>query len=142
MPFKSKAQMRKFYSMERDGELPKGTAQRWADETPNIKSLPERVKPKKAKPKLKKVAFCHGFMKVATSGWNLSEDASEESRFSQMQNGSPGANLREGAETGQARGRATRTQGVLNEDRDIGSVFKKKTDTARGGGATRAGRHQ
>jgi len=45
MPFKSKAQMRKFFAMEARGELPKGTARRWAHETKTpIKKLPERKK--------------------------------------------------------------------------------------------------
>ncbi len=42
MPFKSKAQMKKFFAMEKRGEIPKGTAKRWAEETPNIKKLPEK----------------------------------------------------------------------------------------------------
>lgn len=49
MPFRSKAQMRYFFAAERRGELPKGTARRWAHETPNLKSLPERVSKKKKK---------------------------------------------------------------------------------------------
>jgi hypothetical protein len=44
MPFKSKAQMRAFYAMEADGELPKGTAKKWSKETKNKKGLPEKVK--------------------------------------------------------------------------------------------------
>ena len=36
--------MRAFFAKERKGDLPKGTAARWADETPDIKKLPERVK--------------------------------------------------------------------------------------------------
>lgn len=44
MPFKSKAQMRWMFAAERRGELPKGTAKRWAEETPSIAALPERVK--------------------------------------------------------------------------------------------------
>jgi hypothetical protein len=49
MPYKSKAQMRAFFAMEKRGELPKGTAKRWAKETPNLKRLPERVRKKKRK---------------------------------------------------------------------------------------------
>lgn len=49
MPFKSKAQMRKFYALEAKGELPEGTAHEWANETRNIKKLPERVKKRKKK---------------------------------------------------------------------------------------------
>jgi len=49
MPFESKAQMRKFFAMEERGEIPKGTAQRWADETPSTKKLPERKKKQQQK---------------------------------------------------------------------------------------------
>jgi hypothetical protein len=48
MPFKSKAQQRLFFSKQQKGELPKGTAERWAKHTPNIKALPEKVHTKKA----------------------------------------------------------------------------------------------
>jgi hypothetical protein len=44
MPFKSKRQMRKFFAMENREELPRGTAEEWAHETPNISKLPEKVK--------------------------------------------------------------------------------------------------
>jgi len=44
MPFKSKAQQRKFFAMEAEGKLPKGTAIAWAHETKDIKALPEHVK--------------------------------------------------------------------------------------------------
>lgn len=43
MPFLSKAQLGKFASMEKRGEIPKGTFRRWLDETPNVKNLPKRV---------------------------------------------------------------------------------------------------
>ena len=36
MPFKSKAQMKKFFAMEKRGEIPPGTAKRWAEETPKV----------------------------------------------------------------------------------------------------------
>ena len=42
MPFKSKDQMRAFFAMEGRGDLPKGTAKRWAHETKNLKKLPEK----------------------------------------------------------------------------------------------------
>jgi len=42
MPFRSKAQMRKFAAMERAGELPPGTFERWLRETKSPKRLPER----------------------------------------------------------------------------------------------------
>jgi len=47
MPFKSKAQQRFMFAAESRGELPKGTAERWAHHTKSIKSLPEHVKKKK-----------------------------------------------------------------------------------------------
>jgi hypothetical protein len=43
MPFKSKAQERLFFAKEKRGELPAGTAKRWAAETPSQKALPEKV---------------------------------------------------------------------------------------------------
>lgn len=51
MPYKSKRQMRKFFAMEKRGELPKGKAEEWAHETKNIKKLPDKVKSKKKKRK-------------------------------------------------------------------------------------------
>ena len=42
MPFKSKAQMRKFHVMEKRGEIPKGTTAKWARHTKSIKKLPEK----------------------------------------------------------------------------------------------------
>lgn len=47
MPFKSKKQMRWMFAAEERGEVPKGTARRWARETPNIKNLPEKKKEEK-----------------------------------------------------------------------------------------------
>ena len=44
MPFKSKAQQKFMFAAEARGDIPKGTAERWAHETPNIKSLPARKK--------------------------------------------------------------------------------------------------
>jgi len=49
MPFKSKAQLKKFFAMEARGQLPKGTTKKWIAETQSIKKLPNRVK--KSKPK-------------------------------------------------------------------------------------------
>lgn len=43
-PFQSRSQMRKFYAMEGRGELPSGTARRWAHKTKGgYKGLPEKV---------------------------------------------------------------------------------------------------
>lgn len=47
MPFKSKAQQRFMFAAESRGEVPGGTAERWASETKNIKSLPNKVKEKR-----------------------------------------------------------------------------------------------
>jgi hypothetical protein len=47
VPFKSKAQQRFMFAAEDRGEIPKGTAERWADHTPDIKGLPEKKKKKK-----------------------------------------------------------------------------------------------
>jgi hypothetical protein len=44
MPFKSKAQQRWMFWAEKHDKLPKGTAEEWAEHTPSIKKLPERVK--------------------------------------------------------------------------------------------------
>jgi len=49
MPYKSLSQMRKFFAMEKRGEIPKGTAERWAKHTKNIKRLPAKVKKKKGR---------------------------------------------------------------------------------------------
>ena len=51
MPFKSKAQQRYMFAAESRGDLPKGTAERWADHTPDMKRLPERKKHKKRRAK-------------------------------------------------------------------------------------------
>jgi hypothetical protein len=48
MPFKSKAQQRYMFAAESRGEIPEGTAARWAGETKSIKKLPEYVEAKKA----------------------------------------------------------------------------------------------
>lgn len=44
MPFESKKQQRWMFAAEERGEVPKGTAKRWARHTPDIKSLPEEKK--------------------------------------------------------------------------------------------------
>lgn len=49
MPFESKAQHKKFRVMEKDGEMPKGTASRWAHETKDMKHLPEHKRKAKAR---------------------------------------------------------------------------------------------
>ena len=44
MPFRSKAQQRWMFAAEKRGEVKKGTSERWAKHTKNMKSLPARVK--------------------------------------------------------------------------------------------------
>lgn len=44
MPFKSKAQRRKFYAMADRGEIADKTVEEWEDATPKGEKLPERVK--------------------------------------------------------------------------------------------------
>lgn len=55
MPWKSQAQRKWMYAAEARGELPKGTSDSWAKETPNVEKLPERVGKKKNLLKHKKV---------------------------------------------------------------------------------------
>jgi len=54
MPFKSKAQMRKFFALERKGKISDDKLQEWIASTPNIKRLPEKVKSKRKSKKHKK----------------------------------------------------------------------------------------
>ena len=54
MSFKSKAQQGLFFAKEARGELPKGTAERWAKHTPNISDLPEHVVKSAMRRKVKK----------------------------------------------------------------------------------------
>ena len=49
MPFKSKAQARKFYSLVEEGKIKESTAKEWAKATPNIAALPEKIKQKPRK---------------------------------------------------------------------------------------------
>lgn len=44
MPFRSKKQLRYFAAAEARGELPKGTFAQWKNHTPDIKTLPDKVK--------------------------------------------------------------------------------------------------
>lgn len=47
MPFRSKAQVRKFGAMVGRGEISKSTFNKWKKHTPSIKKLPERKRKKK-----------------------------------------------------------------------------------------------
>ena len=44
MPFKSKAQVRKFGALVNKGDLKKAVFNEWAKATPSIKALPEKKK--------------------------------------------------------------------------------------------------
>lgn len=44
MPYKSQAQRKWMFASEKRGEVPKGTAKRWAHHTKSIKRLPEHKK--------------------------------------------------------------------------------------------------
>lgn len=83
MPYKSKAQMRAFFAMEDRGELPKGTARKWAKETKNIESLPER--------KMKKEAMFFGEREEVEDG-NFMKLA--QSQFPQPPGGKPGEEIK------------------------------------------------
>jgi hypothetical protein len=64
VPFKSKAQVRKFHAMESRGEIPKGTSHRWAEHTKSIKKLPE-----------KKAEFVKNFVKSFFENLGMSKEA-------------------------------------------------------------------
>jgi hypothetical protein len=61
VPLRSKAQQRFMFAAEARGDLPEGTARRWARHTPAIKSLPERAGGDKADGD-KKAAFLARFV--------------------------------------------------------------------------------
>jgi len=64
MPFKSEAQRKWMFAAEDRGEVPKGTAERWAKHTPNIKNLPEKVKKHEKKSSFdSEISAC--FVKIA-----------------------------------------------------------------------------
>ena len=185
MPFASKAQMRKFFVLERQGKIKKGTTKEFLDATPNIKKLPERLVKKSFVIGFEKTAVALGIayparMNQAFSGAVTASRAAKgvagavkapmkpikqvagatdaaldryRSRIGQnmlsksamsladeaalevvnMADRIPGTELRANAETGQARGRATRTFNVKNEDKEFGQKFRRSADTSRGG---------
>lgn len=47
MPFKSKAQMKKFEMMVKEGKIPQEKFNQWMKETPSPHRLPERITPAK-----------------------------------------------------------------------------------------------
>ena len=53
MPFKSKAQRAKFYTLKEQGKMDQATIDKWEAETPKTAKLPERVSwPKGGAPKV------------------------------------------------------------------------------------------
>lgn len=68
MPFKSKSQARFFFAAEDRGELPKGTAKRWAKHTPDIKKLPEKKKSEKK-------AFVHAFVSTFLEKLGMTQES-------------------------------------------------------------------
>ena len=44
MPFRSRAQIRKFAELVKQGKMSQATFDEWLKATPNVKSLPNRVK--------------------------------------------------------------------------------------------------
>ena len=49
MPFKSKAQLRKFAVLVEQGKMKPRVVKEWLEATPSVKKLPERVKPASSK---------------------------------------------------------------------------------------------
>ena len=49
MPFKSKAQLRKFAVLVEQGKMKHKVFKEWLEATPSVKKLPERVKPASSK---------------------------------------------------------------------------------------------
>lgn len=56
VPFKSEAQRRKIFELEKQGKVPKGTAAEWQAATPKGK-LPERVNKPPKSTKVGKIKF-------------------------------------------------------------------------------------
>lgn len=54
MPFKSRAQLKKFAILLKQGKISIKTFERWIRETPNLKKLPQKVSNKKNKNAKKK----------------------------------------------------------------------------------------
>lgn len=89
----------------------------------------------KTSPALQGLAKPAGFAKaVKTASGNLAMNAADEANINaNMDTFVPGSSIRGDAETGQFKGKSYRTQGVLNENKEFGKQFKRKTQTSRGG---------
>lgn len=51
MPARSKSQLAKIAQLEAEGKVKPGTAKEWADATPDLESLPDRITVKKKGPR-------------------------------------------------------------------------------------------
>lgn len=111
MPMRSQAQRRFLWAT--DPVL----SREFEDKTPKGKKLPEHVKK----------AFVMGFKKIAD---NLPEEA-RNLVLAPMQDHVAGSTLNDSKETAQSRGRATRTSGVQNEDREMNPKYKRKWQNSR-----------
>jgi len=54
MPFASKAQLRKFAELVKQGKMSQAVFDEWLRATPNVKNLPARVKVRRKKSKRKR----------------------------------------------------------------------------------------
>ena len=94
MPFKSKAQQRFMFAAESPGfrgeaDIPKGTARRWAHETPNIKKLPEKKKEKNAMDA--KTARALGHLRALDEAFGKEAALGETALRALLRYGAPGA---------------------------------------------------
>ena len=80
MPFKSKSQQRYMFAAEDRGDIPKGTAERWAKHTKNIKKLPE----KKKKDSKEKAAFTRAFVSTFLSKVGMASNELANSSHDQV----------------------------------------------------------
>ena len=122
MPFVSKAQRRYFHWARGQGIIPESTVEHWEEVTPENADLPERIHPKKKKKRKampKQASLSAGLFKVAVELYReaLITDTAP------MQTAVPASDLRNNATTAQARGRATRSGNILNEDRQFAGKY-------------------
>jgi hypothetical protein len=95
-PFKSKAQMKKFFAMEKRHELPKGKAKEWVKHTPKIKDLPEHVAGSAKHSKAAQLATNTVLDKIAKAALSAKQNR-QNAEEKQAQIGLPKTMLRGGA---------------------------------------------
>lgn len=83
MPFKSKAQQRFMFAAEERGEVPEGTAERWAKHTPDIKKLPEKKHKDKHE---KKAEFIEAFISSFYTKLGMSKEAAAKTPIADILN--------------------------------------------------------